>query len=82
MRPWLLAVGFVIVLVGVLVIASSASGSTVSTGGFVLLGPIPIVFGSGEDGQFLSALAIVLGLLMLALVYFTSRRIRSDETEH
>jgi uncharacterized membrane protein len=71
----LLIVGFCIVLFGVILafIGSTTEGS-VSSGAFILLGPFPIVFGSGNDGSLLAVLAVTLGILMVVLTYLFSRR--------
>ena len=71
--------GFFLILTGVvLLLLSSISQMGVSTGGFVLIGPIPIVFGSGPNGSLLAVLAVVLGIVMLVWLYALSKRFRQD----
>ena len=75
----LFAVGFLMVLVGLaLLLFASVPGSGVSTGGFVLIGPIPIVFGSGTNGSLLSILAVGLGIAMLIWLFALARRAKTE----
>jgi len=62
------------VLAGACVLSVSAGEGSVSTGGFILIGPFPIAFGSGPNGPLLSILAVVLGILMLVLLLFAVGR--------
>lgn len=65
----LLAAGLLAVLVGMaMVVIGSAGEGDLSAGGFVLIGPFPIVFGTGTNGGQLAALALAVGLLMLILL--------------
>lgn len=75
-------IGLALVLAGVAIVSvSSTAGENISTGGFVLIGPFPIAFGSGTNGPLLSALAVVLGVVMLVMLYITARRIRRGLVE-
>jgi len=66
--------GFAIIFVGFVVVAVGAflapSGSS-SSGGFILIGPIPIVFGSGPNSGILAAVAVAITVMMIA-VYLVS----------
>jgi uncharacterized membrane protein len=77
MRGLILA-GIVMMLVGMLLVISSSllysSQANISVGGFVLIGPVPIVFGNGQYGIVLGILSFVLGILMIALLYAYLRR--------
>jgi uncharacterized membrane protein len=67
-------VGVAIIFVGFLVVALGASlgsGGSSSSGGFILIGPIPIVFGSGPGSGVLAAVAVVITVAMVA-VYLLS----------
>lgn len=65
----LLAAGVAIVLSGVaLLVVGSAGQGGVSAGGVVFIGPIPIVFGSGQEGWPLALLSVVIGGVMLAML--------------
>lgn len=65
----LLAAGLLAMLVGMaMVVIGSAGEGDLSTGGFVLVGPFPMVFGTGTNGGQLAALALAAGLLMLILL--------------
>jgi uncharacterized membrane protein len=74
----LVVLGLLLMAAGFIVVAVGSSGSAgVSTGGFVLIGPIPIVFGSGTNGTQLAALSAMLGVLTLVLVLVMAFRSRS-----
>ena len=85
----LLSLGVVIVFVGFLVIAlgsfvgASTSGSA-STGGFILIGPIPIFFGNGPNSGILAAVGAAITLAMVAaylvsfFVWRSGRRPREE----
>lgn len=73
----LLALGSLLIFVGVvLMILGSVGQGTTSTGGFILIGPVPIVFGSGSNGGVLALLSVVLGLVMVASLFLLLRRKR------
>jgi uncharacterized membrane protein len=57
-----LLLGIVLVFVGiaVLVVASIVLGGSGNVGGIILIGPIPIVFGSGPDAGWLIAISLIL----------------------
>ena len=81
----LFAVGFVVMLVGVLLIMLSAlreaerrtEGREVEAGGVLIVGPVPIVVGSSQRiAKILLVLAIVLTLLVLLVYLITSGLLR------
>jgi uncharacterized membrane protein len=80
-------VGVAIIFVGFLVVALGASvgsGGSSSSGGFILIGPIPIVFGSGPNSGMLAAVALVITVAMVAvylLSFFLLRSGRRREAE-
>ena len=65
----ILSLGFLLILVGLgLVVLGTGTGS-VSTGGVVFIGPIPIVFGSGPQGLDLALVSVVIsGVMVVALL--------------
>ena len=73
----LLVLGFLIVVAGiiVLVVVSVLSGSG-SVGGVILIGPIPIIFGSGPDAFWLVLIGVF--VTVFCLVLFLIMRRRSD----
>ncbi len=84
----LLPLGFLILLVGLalLTLGVSSQGNA-SVGGFFLIGPIPIAFGSGPNGEALGFFALVMGIVMFAALYIYVRRLSSggvgsDEETH
>ncbi|MCW4001173.1 MAG: DUF131 domain-containing protein [Candidatus Bathyarchaeota archaeon] len=74
----LLFLGLSLVFVGVavIVVTSIAMGGLGSFGGVVMIGPIPIVFGSGPDAAWLIGLSVTLTIISLVLFYVFSRRPR------
>ena len=63
-------IGFFIILVGVIITVSAAllfGGDSASIGGFILIGPFPIVFGAGPEAPWLALFAIILGILSVIL---------------
>jgi uncharacterized membrane protein len=56
-------VGFLVVAIGVL----AGPGSSSSSGGFILIGPFPIVFGSGPNSGMLATVGLVFTVAMVAL---------------
>ena len=72
----LMTVGLLIFLLGLaLIFLGAATEGGFSAGGFILIGPFPIVFGAGPSGVTLAILSIALGAAVLALVFLWSRRI-------
>lgn len=58
-----------IVLAGLgLIIAGSLGQGSVSAGGVVFIGPIPIAFGSGPGGGYLALGSVVIGAIMILLL--------------
>jgi uncharacterized membrane protein len=63
-------VGFAVIFIGFLVAALGtfqSQGGSSSAGGFILIGPVPIVFGSGQGSGTLVTIAIVLSAVMIAM---------------
>jgi uncharacterized membrane protein len=84
----LLPLGVFIILIGFFVLVAgtfaSAGGGPTSSGGFILIGPFPIVFGNGPDSGTLATVGLVITAAMVAvylvsfLVWRSSRR-REEE---
>ncbi len=72
----LLLAGFALVFVGiaVIVVATLVFGNGGSVGGVILIGPIPIVFGSGPNATWLIALSVVLTIISIAVFIALNRR--------
>ncbi|MDA4116104.1 MAG: DUF131 domain-containing protein [Thaumarchaeota archaeon] len=69
MNPRLVLLGIAIVFVGFLVVAVgifSGTGGSSSIGGFILIGPVPIIFGSGPNSGALSTVGLVITVAMVA----------------
>ena len=71
-----LALGLFLVVAGFFVIAlgTSQQGSS-SAGGFILIGPFPIVFGTGTNGGELALLSVILGVLMIVFLLVAGSRL-------
>lgn len=74
----LLFLGLTLVFIGVavIIVASIVMGALGSVGGVILIGPIPIVFGSGPDAGWLIGISVVLTIISLVLFFVFSRRSR------
>lgn len=59
-------IGFILLFVGSALQASDKS-SEVKTGGVVLIGPIPIIFGSDKG---LVVTAVIMAIVLMILAYF------------
>jgi uncharacterized membrane protein len=72
----LLGITFVFVGIAVLVVAFIVLGGSGSVGGVILIGPIPIVFGSGPEADLLIAISIILTVVSVVLFLIMNRRTR------
>lgn len=80
MRSSLFLAGLALVLMGFALIAVGSAGQpNASTGGFVLIGPIPIVFGTGGNGGQLALLSIFAGVILLVMVALWARVLLSSK---
>jgi uncharacterized protein (TIGR00304 family) len=71
---FLVFLGVIIVLIGMLYIAFS-SGGRVEGGGVVIIGPIPIVFGSNKKIAWgMLIVALILTFLLYILYFYAYRR--------
>ncbi len=62
----LILVGFVLVLIGAVLSASNAA-----FGGLIMIGPIPIAFGSSPE---ITVVAMAIGLLLMLVFFILGRR--------
>ena len=67
-------IGFILVFVGTALQASSSKTSDVKTGGVILIGPIPIIFGS-DKGTIITAAVMAVIIMILAYFLFYRRLI-------
>lgn len=80
----LLLLGFGIILTGfVVVVVGAFQGGSSSGGGFILIGPVPIAFGSGPHSGTLVELGVILTVaaILLYLVPFLAWRSRQREAD-
>ncbi|MEM1586148.1 MAG: DUF131 domain-containing protein [Candidatus Bathyarchaeia archaeon] len=68
----LFLIGFMLIFIGVIVLmlATLFSGLTGSFGLILLLGPIPIIFGAGENLTYLLIIAAILTILCITIFIF------------
>lgn len=63
-------IGFMLIFIGTALQATSKSGSgEVKTGGVILIGPIPIIFGT-DRGLIITAVILAIILMVLAYILF------------
>jgi uncharacterized membrane protein len=65
----LVFLGIVIIFVGFLVVVLGVfaePGGSSSSGGFILVGPIPIVFGSGPNSRMLATVGLAITVVVVA----------------
>ena len=76
----LYVVGFLLVIVGVVIVTFGSLGSgSASFGGVVFIGPFPIVFGSGPDSGLVALTALIISAVMVATFFlFILLRRRAD----
>jgi len=75
----LFMIGFFVIFVGIMLImiASLLSpGSNVSGGGIFLIGPIPIVFGYGQNSAWMIAFAVILTIVAVVFFFLSWKRAR------
>lgn len=78
----LFILGFLLVVAGIALVTFSALvQSNVSTGGFILIGPIPVVFGTGSNGWELAILSVLAGGVMVLLLLVMAARARALTSE-
>jgi len=68
--------GLLLTLVGitVLIFAVVFSGGSISFGGVIIIGPLPIIIGGGPEVTLLVALAIILTIFSIILFSIIGRR--------
>ena len=57
-----------------MVVASIVLGRSGSVGGIILIGPIPMVFGSGPDAGWLIAISLILTVASIILFLIMNNR--------
>ncbi len=70
----LLGIALVFIGITVLVVVTLIFGGSGSVGGIILIGPIPIVFGTGADAVWLIVIGIVATVLSVVLFLVMNRR--------
>jgi uncharacterized membrane protein len=74
----LLLSGFSLIFTGMilLIIANLSSSTFTNFGGVIIIGPIPIIFGAGENGWAIALVASILTMICLLLFFLQKRRKR------
>jgi uncharacterized membrane protein len=72
----LLLSGFGLIFLGIIliVIASVFSDGSVNLGGIIVIGPIPIIFGAGENAWLMILIATILAIACLILFLLLGRQ--------
>ena len=76
---WILLASFALLFVGmvVMMIASFTQGqSTTSGGAVILIGPIPIIVGSGPESSWLILLAAIITAIMVVISLLARAKMR------
>lgn len=75
MEHRLFFIGFLVFLAGFgLMLAGTIGQGSVSAGGVIFVGPVPIAFGAGPNGLALALGSVLIGAIVLALVLIWSLR--------
>jgi uncharacterized membrane protein len=74
----ILFLGIALVFIGVVVLvaASLVSGGSTSTGVVILIGPVPIVLGSGPNAIWLILIGVIISILSVVVYWVMNRRMR------
>lgn len=74
----ILILGVALVIVGIVVLAvvSVLSSTSTSVGVVILIGPFPIVFGSGPNEILLIIIGLILAVLSVVVFLVMNRRVR------
>ena len=76
-RAW--SIGFLLIVLGVATVLVGSSSSSLTVGGVILIGPLPIVFGTGPGSGLIMVVSLIAAILMVLVVYISiivSRRAR------
>jgi uncharacterized membrane protein len=52
-----------------------SGGGSASFGGFILIGPIPIIFGAGPEATWLALFAMILGVISIVVFLIMRRKV-------
>ena len=60
-------IGMIMILAGTALQNTSSKNETVKTGGVILIGPIPIIFGTDKS---FTIIAVIIGIILMIISYF------------
>jgi uncharacterized membrane protein len=74
---WLLAAGFGLIFVGIIIVALAAAfnGNSGSAGVIIFIGPFPIVFGAGPDATWLILVGFTIAAISVVLFWVMRRKL-------
>ena len=74
---FLFALGFVLVVAGMIVLVASAflSGAGSGSYGIVFIGPIPVIIGGGPGAQWLILFGLLVAVLSIVIVVFMRKKL-------
>ena len=79
LAAWIFSIAFAMIVIGIILIAAgsfSGNNGGVSGGGVILIGPIPIILGTGPYSFSLIVLSVVLTVFALAFFLLLRWKIR------
>jgi uncharacterized protein (TIGR00304 family) len=62
-------IGFILIFIGTILQGTASKTGEVKTGGVILIGPIPIIFGN-DTGSIITVVILAIILMVLAYVFF------------
>ena len=74
----LFGISLIAIGIAVIVLVSIFLGGSNSFGGIILIGPIPIVFGAGQDAWLLIAIGIIITIISAILFWLFNRTIKRN----
>jgi uncharacterized membrane protein len=74
----LFGISLIAIGIAVIVLVSIYLGRSVSAGGIILIGPIPIVFGAGQDTWLLVSFGIIITIISSILFWIFNKKLKRD----
>ena len=74
----LFGISLIAIGIAVIVLVSIFLGGSSSVGGIILIGPIPIVFGAGQDAWLLVAVGIIITIISVILFWIFNKKLKRD----
>jgi len=74
----LFGISLITIGIAVIVLVSIILGESGSVGGIILIGPIPIVFGAGQDAWLLIAIGIIITIISVILFWIFNKKLKRN----